>query len=225
MKIVCLSFDDGTIYDERFISLLNKYGLKATLNLNSGLKDFVWYFGDRPVRRFDLSKVVDLYKGHEVASHSLTHPYFSSLSFEQIKKEVKEDIENLNSIFHRKIVGFAFPFHDQTEDNIKIVQENFDLKYIRFSYFASGYQPKDRYHIPLNALYNDDDIYDKLEDFKKNKLENSLFVIAGHSYEFEMRDEWGKIENLLVHLKESKEITVLTMKEAVKIMFGEKDEK
>ena len=62
MRIVCLSFDDGTIYDERFIGLLNKYGLEATLNLNSGLKDFVWYYDDRPIKRLDLSKHVDLYK-------------------------------------------------------------------------------------------------------------------------------------------------------------------
>ena len=36
MKIVSLSFDDGTIYDVRFTELLNKYNLRATLNLNSG---------------------------------------------------------------------------------------------------------------------------------------------------------------------------------------------
>lgn len=222
MKIVCLSFDDGTLYDERFIFLLNKYGLKATLNLNSGLKDFVWYFDNRPVKRFDLSKVRDLYNGHEVASHSFTHPYFSSLSHEQVIKEVEEDIKNLSEIFQTKIAGFAFPFHDQTEDNIQTVKENFDLKYIRYSYFTNEYMPKDRYHISINALYNDDDIYDKLEDFKKNNLENSLFVIAGHSYEFEMRNEWERIEKLLVYLKDNKEITVLTTKEAVEILFGNK---
>ena len=44
MKIVCLSFDDGTIYDLRFIELLNKYNLKASLNLNSELNDFVWNY-------------------------------------------------------------------------------------------------------------------------------------------------------------------------------------
>lgn len=219
MKIVCLSFDDGTIYDERFIALLNKYQLKATLNLNSGLKDFVWYFGDRPVVRLDLSKNKDLYKGHEVASHSLTHPYFSSLSHEQIIKEVGEDISNLNSIFDEKIVGFAFPFHDQTEDNIETVKNNFDLEYIRYSYLTNDYLPKDRYHIPINALYNDDDIYDRLEEFRKNKLEKSLFLIAGHSYEFEMRNEWERIETLLSYLKNNKDIAVMTVKDAVKCLF------
>ena len=43
MRSVVLSFDDGTIYDKRFIELLDKYGLKATFNLNSGLGEYVWY--------------------------------------------------------------------------------------------------------------------------------------------------------------------------------------
>ena len=43
-KILIFSFDDGTIYDKRFVDLLNRYGLKATFNLNSGLEDYVWHF-------------------------------------------------------------------------------------------------------------------------------------------------------------------------------------
>ena len=220
MKIVCLSFDDGTIYDEGFVALLNRYGLKATLNLNSGLKDFVWYFDDRPIRRLDLSKTVELYKGHEVASHSLTHPYFSGLNEEQIVKEVGEDLDNLSSIFGEKVSGFAFPFIDQTEWNIEMVRKHFDLEYIRFSHMTNEYFPKDRYHIPINAFYNNDDIYEKLEAFKRNELENSLFMIVGHSYEFEMRDEWGRIEALLAYLKENKDLTVMTARDAVRYLFG-----
>ena len=220
MRIVCLSFDDGTIYDQRFIELLNKYHLKATLNLNSGLKDFVWYFNNtHPIKRLDLNENKHLYDGHEVASHSLTHPYFSSLNKEEIINQVQTDINNLNNIFNREIVGFAFPFHDQTEDNIKTVYENIKLEYIRYSYLTNDYLPKDRYHIPINALYDDEDIYDRLEEFRKNQLDDSLFVIAGHAYEFEMKNDWDKIERLLIYLKDNKDITVLTMKEAVKKLF------
>ena len=39
-KIFLLSFDDGTVWDARFVELLNRYGMKATFNLNSGLEDF-----------------------------------------------------------------------------------------------------------------------------------------------------------------------------------------
>ena len=198
MKIVSLSFDDGTIYDLRFIELLNKYNLKATLNLNSELKDFVWYYNnEKPIKRLDLEKVKDAYIGHEVASHSLTHPYFSSLEVNEVIRQVKEDVKNLSNIFGYKIEGFAFPFHDQTEENIQTIKDNVELSYIRYSFLNHSGKHLDRYHIHINALYDDEDIYKRIEEFKKEKDENSLFVIAGHAYEFEVKDDWNKIERLL----------------------------
>ena len=219
MKIVSLSFDDGTIYDLRFIELLNKYSLKATLNLNSGLKDFVWYYDDKPIKRLDLELVKDFYIGHEVASHSLTHPYFSSLDKEETIRQVREDINNLEKIFGYKIEGFAFPFHDQTEENISVVKDNIELSYIRYSHLDYDGKHKDRYHIHLNALYDDELIYEKLEEFKRSESENSLFVIAGHAYEFEMKNDWDKIEKLLTYLKNDETLVVLTLKDAIKILF------
>lgn len=220
MRIVSLSFDDGTIYDIRFVELLNKYNLKCSFNLNSGIEDFVWYYNDAfPIKRLNLEENKSIYKGHEVASHSLTHPYFSSLSKEESIKEVKQDLANLNKIFNNEVAGFAFPFHDQTEDNIQTIKDNIPLTYIRYSYLSEEYLPKDRYHIHINALYDDEDIYQKLEAFKNNKLENSLFVIAGHSYEFEVKNDWVKIEELLKYLAKENAFTVLTIKEAVSILF------
>ena len=219
MKIVSLSFDDGTIYDKRFIDLLNKYGLRATFNLNSGLKDFIWYYEDKPIRRLNLEESKEIYKGHEVASHSLTHPYFSSLDEKRQIQEVEEDILNLEKIFSRKIEGFAFPFIDQTEANIQVVKNNIALKYIRCSIFTEKILPKDRYHVGINALYDDKDIYEKLERYKSNILPNSLFVIAGHSYEFEVKNDWEKIENLLKYLKENDDLLVLPLIDAVKLLF------
>lgn len=219
MKIVSLSFDDGTIYDKRFIGLLNKYGLRATFNLNSGLEDFIWYYEDKPIRRLNLEESKDIYNGHEVASHSLTHPYFSSLDEKRQIQEVEEDILNLEKIFSRKIEGFAFPFIDQTEANIQVVKNNIDLKYIRCSIFTEKILPKDRYHVGINALYDDKDIYEKLERYKSNILPNSLFVIAGHSYEFEVKNDWEKIENLLKYLKENDDLLVLPLIDAVKLLF------
>ena len=219
MKIVSLSFDDGTIYDKRFIGLLNKYGLRATFDLNSGLEDFIWYYEDKPIRRLNLEESKDIYNGHEVASHSLTHPYFSSLDEKRQIQEVEEDILNLEKIFSRKIEGFAFPFIDQTEANIQVVKNNIDLKYIRCSIFTEKILPKDRYHVGINALYDDKDIYEKLERYKSNILPNSLFVIAGHSYEFEVKNDWEKIENLLKYLKENDDLLVLPLIDAVKLLF------
>ena len=35
MKAITFSYDDGVVQDRRLIELLDKYGLKATFNLNS----------------------------------------------------------------------------------------------------------------------------------------------------------------------------------------------
>ena len=56
-KAVTLSYDDGTIYDEKLIGILNQYGLKATFNLNSGL-----FFPEGGVGRLSEQQVMTLYK-------------------------------------------------------------------------------------------------------------------------------------------------------------------
>ncbi len=37
MKYLTFSYDDGVTQDIRLIELFNKYGMKATFNINSGL--------------------------------------------------------------------------------------------------------------------------------------------------------------------------------------------
>ena len=220
MKIVSLSFDDGTIYDLPFIELLNKYGLKATFNLNSQLEDFVWYYNDsQPIKRLCLAKVKDIYNGHEVASHSLTHPYFSGLTDTEVVRQVSEDVANLTNVFGYPVVGFAFPFHDQTEHNIQTVKDNVNLSYIRYSHLSDSTTHQDRYHIHLNALYDDEDIYQRLQQFKDAK-QDGLFVIAGHAYEFEVKNHWDKIEQLLAYLANDNHLVVLTLRDAVNVLFG-----
>ena len=54
-KVFVLSFDDGTIWDQKLIDLLNQYQIPGTFNLNSGLEDFVWEFEGKPVIRQRLS--------------------------------------------------------------------------------------------------------------------------------------------------------------------------
>ena len=222
MKIVVLTFDDGTIYDRRFIEILNKYHIPASLNLNSGLEDFVWnYNNEIPIHRLRLIDNVNLYKNHEVASHSLTHPYMTSLTKEEIIRQVKEDIDNLEKIFNREILTFAFPFTDYNDEVINIIKENTKVKNIRISKFSNEYMPQDRYHIHLNCYYNDPHIYERLEEFSNNSLDKSLFTIVGHSYEFEVLNEWDKIESLIKYLSENKKITILTLDKAMDELFDE----
>ena len=196
-KIFLLSFDDGTIWDKRFVELLNKYGMKATFNLNSGLEDFVWEFEDRlAVRRQKLTDTVEQYRGHEVASHTQTHPWLNSLTPPQLAREVGEDCETIKDIFGLEEIGFGVPFTACGDREIKLIRKF--VRYIRLSEFAETFAlPKDPYHIPIHGLYNDADIREKIKQFADCGLENALFVMAGHSYELEVLGHWEYMEQLL----------------------------
>ena len=71
----------------------------------------------------------------------------------------------------------------------------------------------------INAFYDDIDIYKKLELFSKNNLMNSMFVIVGHSYEFEVKNDWEKIENLLKYISNLKDCETYKMKDAINLIF------
>jgi len=196
-KYFLISFDDGTIYDRRFVTLLNQYHLKGTFKLNSGLEDFVWYYEDRfPIRRQVLSETVEQYHGHEVASHSLHHHWLNTLTPPQISREIGDDCETLKRIFDLKEIGFGVPFTACDEREIRIIRKF--VRYIRLSEFADSFDlPEDPYHIPIHGLYNDADIREKITRFAECDQENALFVMAGHSYELEVLQHWDYMEQLL----------------------------
>lgn len=200
-KIFLLSFDDGTVWDKRFVELLNKYGMKATFNLNSGLEDFVWYFEDRfPVRRQKLAETVEQYRGHEIASHTLTHPWLNSLTPPQLSREVGEDCAALKEIFGLEQIGFGVPFTACDGREIRIIRKY--AKYIRLSEGSDSFAlPEDPFHIPIHGLYNDPDIREKIARFAENDLPVSVFVLAGHSYEFEALGHWEYMEELLKYIR------------------------
>lgn len=214
-KIFVLSFDDGTIYDERFIELLNKYNLPATFNLNSGLEDFVWYFGDRPIRRIHIKDKAYMYKGHEVASHSYTHPYLTSLSEQQLRDEINKDCMNLKDIFGLDTLGFGVPFTACNEREINIIKNTGHIDYIRLSSMKNDFMfPRDEYHIEISGLYNDENIKERIHDFSRSDLERELFVLCGHSYELEMHNHWDYMEELLQYIK-SFDFQIMTVRDFV----------
>lgn len=210
-KIFLLSFDDGTVWDGRLVELLNRYGIKGTFNLNSGLEDFVWQFEDRfPVRRQILSEIADQYAGHEIASHSLHHHRLDSLTPPQLRREVEEDAARLKAVFDLEEIGFGVPFTVCSDREVKIIKKL--VRYIRLSEFADDFAlPKDAYHIPIHGLYNDPDIREKLKKFSESNLPVSLFVMAGHSYELEALGHWEHMEELLKLVKAYGFETMTTM--------------
>lgn len=125
-KAFNVTYDDGVLQDIRFVELLNQYQLKGTFNLNSLLleTEFEWtHEGGCVVKRLKTEDVKSLYTGHEIASHTLTHPYMGSLTKEEILHELSKDKANLERIFGKEVKGFAVPFDYYSELIEKCVKE------------------------------------------------------------------------------------------------------
>ena len=147
-KAFNVTYDDGVLQDVRFVELLNKYNLKGTFNLNSGLmnNEFEWtHESGLVVKRLPSEKVVSLYDGHEIASHTLTHPFMHDKSEDEILFELKEDKKNLEKIFQREIKGFAVPF-DYYSELIKDCTKTCGFEYARISEESLSFKPQSDYH-------------------------------------------------------------------------------
>lgn len=195
MKYFILSIDDGTVFDKKVVPILNKYGIKGTFNLNSGLEDFVWYNEGRPVRRLHLEEYRSLYNGHEVASHTLTHPHLTMCHNDHIGYEVGVDMENLGRIFKRPIHSFAFPFEDFDDRCIERIKAIGGISAIRVSEIDSSFAfPVDPFHIKITSL-NVKEALSLFPEFEKDG-NAELFVFVSHAYDFEFDGTYDELEKL-----------------------------
>lgn len=211
MKYFVFAIDDGTSFDKKVIEIFNRYHIKATFNLNSGLQDYVWYKNDFAVTRLNLEENKDIYKGHEVASHSLTHPFLTSLPDEGVYYEVKEDIENLKRIFNREIKTFSFPFDEFDERCIEIIK-NLCISHIILPKIDDSFKfPVDTFHIKVSS-WNIDDALIKTERFIKDETAE-IFIYLSHSYDYEYDQSYDKLEKLCQIVTKEKDIKIINIKD------------
>ena len=217
-KAFNVSYDDGVLQDERFIKLLNTYNLKGTFNLNSGLmeNEFEWkHESGCIVKRLSKEKVLPLYNGHEVASHTLTHPFMNNLAESRILHEMQEDKKNLEKLFGRQIKGFAVPF-DYYSELIESCVKKCGFEYARISEESLSFAPQSNYHRWKATVFHLDDSLEKLtEDFIKTNEELALFQIAGHSYDLDTENMWDKIENIFKKISSQDNILPMTTIEII----------
>ena len=113
-KALTFSFDDGVNDDIRLVELLNRYSLKSTFNLNSGMlsnRRNHWVFKDvKPVRNLYYSEAPNLYEGHEIASHTVNHLEPCEISPITFYNELFLDKTYLQALYKTEIKGMAFPY-------------------------------------------------------------------------------------------------------------------
>ena len=113
MKALTFSFDDGVTQDKRLAELFRKYKMGATFNVNSALLGkegrLNYDFGSVDHNKISPDETGEVYRGFEVAVHTLTHPLLDNLSEEDIIREVEEDRKALSSLSGQIVLGMAYP--------------------------------------------------------------------------------------------------------------------
>ncbi len=224
-KFVTFSYDDGVTQDQRLIDMFNRYGLKCTFNLNSGLlgkagslvREDVTVAHVKP-RDCEVRKI---YEGHEVAAHTLTHPMLPSLSDEEIIKQVEEDRAALSDIVGYEVVGMAYPgggvnFNRHVAD---IIRDNTGIKYARTTVSSGNFDVQPDLYVFKPTVYHHAE-FDKMFEYAERFIEleadtPQIFYIWGHAYEFDIANTWSKMEDFCRLISGKKDIIYGTNKEVL----------
>lgn len=196
-KAVTLSYDDGVVQDIRLVEILGKYGLKATFNINSGLLADE----DTKTGRMSKNQAVALYSGsgHEVAAHTYSHPHLAGLAPENITREMLKDRENIEKLFGCTVRGMAYPYGECSE-KIKACARACGVAYSRITAPTESFDlPSDWLEFAPTCHHNHQRLFELADEFLNKKLrpmydKSLLFYLWGHSYEFDDRGNWNRIE-------------------------------
>lgn len=220
-KAFNITYDDGVLQDERFVKLLNKYNLKGTFNLNSQLmaEEFRWiHENGMVIKRLSSCKVIELYSNHEVASHTLTHPYMHDMDENEIMYQLGQDKYNLEQLFGREISGFAVPF-SYFSPLISECAKKCGFEYARCSDESYSYIPPENYFWwTAGAFHLNPKWRQFAEIFFTTDCQLALCQIVGHSYDLDAENMWDEMENLFKRISESNDIVSLTNIEIVRYL-------
>ena len=204
-KAVTFSFDDGVTQDIRLIEILNRYGLKATFNINSELlgKDGSLERNGKTVRHDKVAAcdVAHIYSGHEVAAHTLTHPNLTRLAEAEIIRQVEEDRKNLSALCGYDVVGMAYPCGGVNNDErvAEIIKNNTEIKYARTITSTYKFSEQEKlFRFNPSVYYIEENFEEIVDSFLALETdESALLYIWGHSYEMDAEYlTWERFEEV-----------------------------
>ena len=204
MKAVTFSYDDGTTQDRRLIKLLDKYGLKCTFNLNSGLFHTarIKTYGGISVPHvcFREEEICRIYGNHEIAAHTMTHPSLKNLPDVEVIREVEEDRLRLSDLAGYEVVGMAYPGGSSQIDErvIHLVREHTGIRYARNTTSSFSFAPQTELlnFSPTVFDYREpEQMFRLAEEFIAMEAKTpQIFYIWGHAYEMDFDDTWDRME-------------------------------
>lgn len=202
-KLLTFSYDDGVTQDKRLVKIFNKYGLKATFNINSELLGTPGYLRRENMwighNKIEPEEAALIYKGHEVAVHTLTHPHLPELGDDEVVRQIEEDRVNLERLTKQKVEGMAYPGGGPTHDDrvVDLIRNRTKMRYCRTTISSYSFDvQKDLLQFKPTVYHLE---FDKMMELGEKFLSLNgdtvqIFYIWGHSYEFDYYDTWDRFE-------------------------------
>lgn len=202
-KVLTLSYDDGKTVDRKLLAILNKYGIKGTFHLNSGLLDK----GDRVIA----DEIKELYSGHEVAAHTYTHPTIERCPDEQILQQILNDRKGLEKVVGYPVRGLSYP-NGSYNKRIMDMLPYTGIEYARTVGSSHGFALPDNWYSWQATCHHNHNLMTLAEQFTGLYKSQYLYLmyVWGHSYEFDNDNNWDLIEGFCEYISSRDDIWYTT---------------
>ena len=196
-KAITFSYDDGIESDRKLVEIFNRYGMKCTFNLNTGIQSRESHFDieGKEIYRMDQETIGDLYQ---------------------------TDIDNIVRLYGQRPVGMAYAYGAYDEAAVDYLLRH-GIRYGRTVEATHGFAvPENPILLKATCHHNDEQLFElaqKFIDVKPAPGEKLLFYIWGHSYEYYVKDNWDRIEQLCRMFEGQDDIFRGTNRECLE-MFG-----
>ena len=189
-KVLTMSYDDGKPADLRLVRIFRTYGIKGTFHLNAGL------YEDPQYGRIPLDQVRELYQGMEIACHTYTHPTIERCPMSQVIAQTLEDRKALEAIAGYPVRGMSYPNGSYTKE-IEEAMKFCGIEYSRTVISTDDFAMPDNFMEWKATCHHNHHLLENGKRFMELNKTQYLYMmyVWGHSYEFDLQNNWELIES------------------------------
>lgn len=204
-RCLTFSYDDGQIFDRRLVEIFNRHGMKATFNLNTEENP------DIPLVPVSEYESLYLSHGHEIACHTFSHPFMERMPVEAMLSQIMENRQTLEQIANAPVKGMAYPFGTWSKQEQALLQSA-GIVYSRTVNATCDF------HLPENWMewhptchHNHPELMNLAERFLSHRWpEGLVFYVWGHSFNFDMENNWDVIERFCEKMQDKNNVWYAT---------------
>ena len=211
-KALSFSYDDGVPSDKRLMEIFDRYKMKGTFNITP---NFLNNWKDTKSEE----ETIEFYKnsGHEISAHGAKHLSLGDVCTSSAVKDVIEGRETLEKIFGKIITGMAYANGTFNDDVVDILQKC-GVHYSRTTVSTLNFDlPSDWLRMPATCSSKNKNMMKLAREFLSIKdspwfwaNKPLLFLLWGHSYEFDSDNNWQDIEEFCKLLANREDIWYAT---------------